>query len=83
MKADDHIWRTEDGRLVRTGDPDAAFLAYAPGDEMDVVVPPKPATVYLGTPPQEPVAPEEEPAKPAPKKRVRPADKSRTPSADK
>jgi hypothetical protein len=30
----EHIWRTKDGRLVLTGDPDAAFLAYARGDEM-------------------------------------------------
>jgi hypothetical protein len=30
----EHVWRTKDGRLVLTGDPDAAFLAYARGDEM-------------------------------------------------
>lgn len=30
----EHIWRTTDGRLVLTGDTDAAFLAYARGDEM-------------------------------------------------
>lgn len=30
----EHIWRTRDNRLVLTGDPDAAFLAYARGDEM-------------------------------------------------
>lgn len=30
----EHVWRTEDGRLVLTGDPDAAFLAYARGDEL-------------------------------------------------
>lgn len=30
----EHIWRTRDGRLVLTGDPDAAFLAYARGDDM-------------------------------------------------
>lgn len=29
----EHIWRTTDGRLVLTGDPDARFLAYARGDE--------------------------------------------------
>jgi hypothetical protein len=30
----EHIWRTTDGRLVLTGDPAAAVLAYARGDEM-------------------------------------------------
>ncbi len=30
----EHIWRTSDGRLVLTGDPAAAVLAYACGDEM-------------------------------------------------
>lgn len=30
----EHIWRTKDNRLVLTGDPDAAVLAYARGDEM-------------------------------------------------
>lgn len=30
----EHIWRTKDNRLVLTGDLDAAFLAYARGDEM-------------------------------------------------
>jgi hypothetical protein len=29
-----HVWRTQDGRLVGPGDPDAAFLAYAPGTEI-------------------------------------------------
>lgn len=28
------IWRTADGRHVPDGDPDAAFLAYAEGDEV-------------------------------------------------
>ncbi len=30
----EHIWRTGDGRLVLTGHPDAAILAYPRGDEM-------------------------------------------------
>lgn len=30
----EHIWRTRDGRLVLSGDVDAAILAYARGDEM-------------------------------------------------
>ncbi len=29
-----HVWRTTDGRLVKSGHPDAAVLAYAAGDEM-------------------------------------------------
>ena len=33
--ADRRLWRTRDGeRLVADGDPDAATLAYAPGDEI-------------------------------------------------
>lgn len=28
------IWRTQDGRHVPDGDPDAAFLAYVEGDEV-------------------------------------------------
>lgn len=28
------IWRTQDGRHVSDGHPDAAFLAYADGDEI-------------------------------------------------
>lgn len=29
-----HVWRTKDDRLVLTGDPDAAFLAYPAGTDM-------------------------------------------------
>ncbi len=29
-----HIWRTDDGRLVPHGDPEAAFLAYPAGEEL-------------------------------------------------
>jgi hypothetical protein len=32
--ASERLWRTKDGGLVRDGDPDAATLAYAPGDEI-------------------------------------------------
>lgn len=28
------LWRTEDGRLVEEGHPDAALLAYGDGDEL-------------------------------------------------
>jgi hypothetical protein len=34
MMVTEHVWRTGDGRLVPAGDPDAAFLAYAPGTEI-------------------------------------------------
>lgn len=33
FRVDRHVWRTEDGRLVPHGDPDAAFLAYPAGAE--------------------------------------------------
>lgn len=29
-----HVWKTNDGRMVLAEDPDAAILAYAPGDEV-------------------------------------------------
>ena len=32
--ATEHVWRTETGRHVPAGHPDAAFLAAAPGDEI-------------------------------------------------
>lgn len=32
--ASERLWRTKDGGLVRDGDPDAATLAYAAGDEI-------------------------------------------------
>lgn len=34
MRAEQRICRTTDGRLVPEGDPDAAFLAYAVGDDI-------------------------------------------------
>jgi hypothetical protein len=35
FKIERHLWRTKDGRrLVPTGDVDAAFLAYARGDQI-------------------------------------------------
>lgn len=34
MRADGRIWRTARGALVADGHPDAAFLAYAEGDEI-------------------------------------------------
>lgn len=35
MNAECHVWKTRDGRLVAAGDPEAATLAYAPGDEVN------------------------------------------------
>lgn len=34
MKATQRLWRTKDARLVLDGHPDAASLAYAPGDDV-------------------------------------------------
>lgn len=34
MFVTEHVWRTNDGRYVPTGHPEAAFLAYAPGQEV-------------------------------------------------
>lgn len=34
MRTETRLWRTEDGRLVADGDPDAATLAYAAGDDI-------------------------------------------------
>lgn len=34
MRAQERLWRTADGRLVADGDPDAATLGYAVGDDI-------------------------------------------------
>lgn len=34
MRAEQRLYRTADGQLVREGHVDAAFLAYLPGDEV-------------------------------------------------
>lgn len=35
MKAEQHIWKTSDGRHILDGNhPDAAFLGYAAGDDV-------------------------------------------------
>lgn len=59
MRAEDRIFRSGDGSLVGVGDPAAAFLAYAPGDE--VTAADQAAVKALSAP----------------------ADKARTPGADK
>lgn len=35
MKATERLYRTADGTLVAEGHPDAAFLAYTEGDDID------------------------------------------------
>ena len=35
MHAEQRIWRTLDGTLVREGDPEAAYLAYGLDDEVE------------------------------------------------
>jgi len=63
------VYRTDDGRHVAEGDPDAAFLAYGDGDEV-------PADVLAEV--------EGEPAaKPTAKRGRKPADKQAKPAADK
>lgn len=34
MRAESRIWRTVEGNHVLDGDPEAAFLAYTPGDDV-------------------------------------------------
>lgn len=34
MRIEEHLWETSDGKLVKTGDPKAARLKYAAGDEV-------------------------------------------------
>ncbi|MGH6691101.1 MAG: hypothetical protein ACREF4_10560 [Gammaproteobacteria bacterium] len=62
------IWRTADGRHVADGDPDAAFLAYADGDN-------PPAGVLAEV---EGKAAPKRGRKPADKQADRPADKAGT-----
>jgi len=59
-----HVWRTEDGRLVEDGDPEAAFLAYPAGSELGDA-----EAERLGLPLTK------QAAKPADKTRVKPEDK--------
>jgi len=54
VEATKRIYRTDDGRLVLHGDPDAAFLAYAPTD--DVEPPDIKKVKALLEPPEEPKA---------------------------
>lgn len=75
MKATERLWRTADGALVRDGDPDAATLAYAAGDE---VAPADEAKV-----PDTDQAEEKAADKPADKSRRPVANKARGRSADK
>lgn len=67
MRAKERLWRTGDGRLVRDGDPAAATLAYAVGDDV--------------RPADEAKVPGDEQAEA--KEAAKPADKSRTPSRTK
>ena len=67
MILDRHWWKTEDGRLVPDGDPDAAILAYPRYTEI-----PDATARQLGI-----LADDE------PKSRARPADKSGPKPADK
>lgn len=69
-------FKTTDGRLVREGDLDAAFLAYAPGDE---VADPEARKSGLAD-----LEKESEPAeKPEDKSAPQPANKARAKPADK
>jgi len=65
--AGERLWRTADGGLVRDGDPDAATLAYAAGDEI--------TAADEGRVPGEPA--EKQQDKPADKSRRPAANKSR------
>lgn len=68
MIAEQRLWRTDDDRLVLDGHPDAAVLAYTPGDEIS------PAD-------QDRVPGAQTP--PEPKAAPKPADKSRRPAGNK
>jgi hypothetical protein len=69
MILDRHWWKTENGRLVPDGDPDARFLAYPRLMEI-----PDATARQLGILDDEPKSR----AKPADKSRAKPADKAGT-----
>jgi hypothetical protein len=65
FKVKRHLWRTADGRLVETGHPDAAVLAFTAGQE----IPDETAH-------REGLLPPKQAAKPADKQAAKPADKA-------
>ena len=67
MKAEQHIWRTADGRHVPDGDPDAAILAYPRGHDV-----PDDVTAELTGGTAKPV---KQAPRPANKQAAKPADK--------
>ncbi len=74
-----HVWKTTDGRLVLAEDPDAAILAYAPGDEVQAKDAEAVSALLKGEPTPEPKGQEGEDAKQVEK----PADKAAKRQADK
>lgn len=73
-KVPQHVWRTDDGALVPDGHPDAAFLAYAAGDQLtdhDAE-----AKGLLAVYPAEKKSAKKAVSKPADKAVAKPADKS-------
>ena len=62
-----HVWRTVDDRLVLTGHPDAAFLAYPAGTELaESEARTRGILALVGDEPEPDPEPEPEPAEPEP-----------------
>lgn len=81
MRAQMRLWRTRDGQgLVLDGDPDAATLAYAAGDEIAAADEGKVAAILSD---KDGEAEAKEQAKPADKASRPTADKARRKPADK
>lgn len=88
-KAEERIWRTDDGRHVPDGHPDAAVLAYTPGDDVPKAVTDELEELRAAGQPAKRAAPKQEeehaPAKKAPAKKAAgaPANKQARRPADK
>lgn len=69
--ASERLWRTGDGRLVRDGDPDGQFLAYAPGGRIAA----RDEHLVPGAEPERKPVRGKAAAKPADKQAAKPDDK--------
>lgn len=77
----ERVYRTDDGRLVKHGDPEAAFLAFPEGDELsDEEAKRHGVLEFFGKGKPQAAAPEKAAARPVDKMVARPADKSRASS---
>lgn len=77
----ERIYRTKDGRLVRHGDPEAAFLAFPEGEELSDEEAKRFGLLEFEKKNRAPQPEEKQAAQPEDKQAAKPEDKSATRSA--